>query len=722
VSSDSATAPTGRQRLLDWLGWRRRARRGLPGRSELIERYWAAVEPVLLAHPDALSRETAEAALLPWLRTVAFSRGPLLDGLPWMTFPAISFLETLLHKHSRVFEFGAGGSTIFFSSRVGELVSVEHDPSWFAQLQEAMKERALRSDLQWRGVLAIPVVPPAPIALPPSDPLSYTSSDSELAGLSFRDYATSIEEFPNRYFDLIVIDGRARPSCFLHAMDKVRFGGYIVLDNAERESYSYIEETGRKLGFEISEFWGPGPYNDYCWRTIFMHRGMHRLEDRYWEAVRPVLESHGESLSIEDARASLPLWLDSMMQSRGPLRDGWPRLPFPAIRFLEALLTPQSRVFEFGAGGSTVFFSSRVGELVTVEHDPYRYHQTEDAITLTSPQSTLRWRAVLAAPSLAKEPITLSPALPFSYTSSQPGLEGQWFYDYATLIEQYPDQYFDVIHMDGPARVSCFPHVTNKVRVGGYVILNDAQREAYASIEETARTAGFEAREFWGLGPYGERCWRTLFLCRKWFAVNDLDRQLARYLDFDNGTFLEAGANNGIQQSNTLYFESSRHWRGILVEPVPALWEACRQNRPLARVVRAALASPEQVPGELTLRYAGLMSTVKGGMHSGPEEDAHIDAGLRTQKLESYEVTAPTATLSGILDQSGLNDIDLLSLDVEGYEAQALSGLDLSRHRPAYILVEARYPEDVDAILLPHYEVIAQLSHHDRLYRCRRDG
>src|SRR5688572_8197056 len=48
-----------------------------------------------------------------------------------------------------------------------------------------------------------------------------------------------------------------------------------------------------------------------------------------------------------------------------------------------------------------------------------------------------------------------------------------------------------------------------------------------------------------------------------WMALNGLDRRLARHLDFDGGVFVEAGANDGVEQSNTYYFEKIRHWRGL---------------------------------------------------------------------------------------------------------------------------------------------------------------
>jgi len=47
-----------------------------------------------------------------------------------------------------------------------------------------------------------------------------------------------------------------------------------------------------------------------------------------------------------------------------------------------------------------------------------------------------------------------------------------------------------------------------------------------------------------------------------YFALNDLDKKLEKYVNYDNGFFVELGANNGIDQSNSLYFELNRGCRG----------------------------------------------------------------------------------------------------------------------------------------------------------------
>ncbi len=61
--------------------------------------------------------------------------------------------------------------------------------------------------------------------------------------------------------------------------------------------------------------------------------------------------------------------------------------------------------------------------------------------------------------------------------------------------------------------------------------------------------------------------------------------------------------------------------------------------------------------------------------------------------MASYGVEAPARTLSEILDSSGVRRIDLLSLDVESFEPQALEGLDLDRHAPDHLLIEVQEGE-----------------------------
>ncbi len=210
-------------------------------------------------------------------------------------------------------------------------------------------------------------------------------------------------------------------------------------------------------------------------------------------------------------------------------------------------------------------------------------------------------------------------------------------------------------------------------------------------------------------------------------SLNGLDRKLEQYLDFDGGYFVEAGANDGFTQSNTYYFERLRGWRGVLIEPVPELVSKCRSNRPSSRVFESALVSLDYLKSDIILDYSNLTSSVVGAFGDEAKRARHQADGLGIQHINgSLQLVVPARTLTSILNEAGApHDFDLLSLDVEGYEAMALDGLDFTLYRPRHLLIEVRNPVAIDACLGDYYGKVAVLnensSYQDVLYVRRKD-
>ncbi len=200
-------------------------------------------------------------------------------------------------------------------------------------------------------------------------------------------------------------------------------------------------------------------------------------------------------------------------------------------------------------------------------------------------------------------------------------------------------------------------------------------------------------------------------------GAHGIDDRLEAYLDLDEGFFVEAGANDGVNFSNTYYLEKARSWTGVLVEGIPELYRACVRHRPRSRVFNCALVPPELEGEGVTMHYSNLQSVVSGAL---PYE--HVEAGLRSQGEETYDVTVPGRTLSSVLDEVRPPRFDLLVLDVEGYEADVLGGLDIARHTPRFALVEAldrAAAAAVEEALGGSYEEAEWLTPTDVLFRHR---
>lgn len=209
---------------------------------------------------------------------------------------------------------------------------------------------------------------------------------------------------------------------------------------------------------------------------------------------------------------------------------------------------------------------------------------------------------------------------------------------------------------------------------------------------------------------------------RQKYSLYDLDLKLDKILNKRNGFYIELGANDGLSQSNSLFFERYRGFTGILIEPAPSNYLACVRNRsPKNKIFCNACVSSEYQEKYVDLEYADLMSVSVNLKLDLPDIEKHLLEGSNFMKRSErkYKFGAIARTLSDIIYEADAPKcIDFLSLDVEGAELEVLRGIDFSAHRINYILVEARNIEAVGKFLhTKGYEIVEKLSPHDYLFK-----
>ena len=203
------------------------------------------------------------------------------------------------------------------------------------------------------------------------------------------------------------------------------------------------------------------------------------------------------------------------------------------------------------------------------------------------------------------------------------------------------------------------------------------------------------------------------------YALNYLDIMIEPFINYRNGFFIEVGANNGLSQSNTRYFEQYKGWRGLLVEAIPKLAEECKKNRPRSIVENFALVSEEYPFDTIEINYCNLMSVIDNQTLNVEE---HLNKGKSYFPDEGiYSINVPTITLNSLLEKHNIKKIDLFSLDVEDYEAEVLRGIDFDIHRPKFLLIEVRDINIIEKIIGKYYKKIAILhieeDYSDILYK-----
>ncbi len=158
-----------------------------------------------------------------------FSQDQNGNPLPWMTYPAIDFLQKNTTKNQNIFEFGCGASTIFFSKLAKKVIGLETNKRWLEIISKKLPQNCQNVEI-------------------------HLMED----GLQNSLY----ENFPNNFsekFDLIIIDSLKRFDCAKNAIQALKPEGAIILDDSERKNYQKIFNFFADQGFQKQDFFGIAP-------------------------------------------------------------------------------------------------------------------------------------------------------------------------------------------------------------------------------------------------------------------------------------------------------------------------------------------------------------------------------------------------------------------------------------------------------------------------------
>lgn len=170
---------------------------------------------------------------------------------PWLTDKAISILISVLRPSDNGLEYGSGRSTVWFARRTNSLISVEASYLWYERVSEMISRQAL-------GNVVYNYIPADPQA--PEDPhrTLYVEVDNGFAPGSL---------------DYVLIDGLYRDECALRAVDLLKPGGILILDNANW----FIPHTTRSPSSATAPagpLWSEFLSRVASWRLIWTSNGV----------------------------------------------------------------------------------------------------------------------------------------------------------------------------------------------------------------------------------------------------------------------------------------------------------------------------------------------------------------------------------------------------------------------------------------------------------------
>lgn len=159
-----------------------------------------------------------------WFRSYSEWRPVTKSGepLPWLNYSCIYLLEQRVNKNMKIFEFGAGYSTLWFSKKVKDVVSVEHNPKWAKLISNK---------------------------LPANGKIILVENEKEYP----------MEILKHGKFNIIIVDGILRNECLKISTNALEEDGIILLDNAERTEYFQAKNNLIKQGYKELPFIGLSP-------------------------------------------------------------------------------------------------------------------------------------------------------------------------------------------------------------------------------------------------------------------------------------------------------------------------------------------------------------------------------------------------------------------------------------------------------------------------------
>lgn len=158
--------------------------------------------------------------------------------IPWITYPCIDFISSRLHPEMKVFEFGMGNSTIWWSNKVSEVYSIEHNITWYEAIREKIN----------------------------LDNVSLVFNELEYNG----EY--SKEVIKHKDLDIVVVDGRDRVNCAINSVNSLKKNGIIIWDDTDRISYEKGINFLLEKGFKKLDFVGLSPMSDIKTQTSIFYK------------------------------------------------------------------------------------------------------------------------------------------------------------------------------------------------------------------------------------------------------------------------------------------------------------------------------------------------------------------------------------------------------------------------------------------------------------------
>lgn len=177
------------------------------------------------------------------------------------------------------------------------------------------------------------------------------------------------------------------------------------------------------------------------------------------------------------------------------------------------------------------------------------------------------------------------------------------------------------------------------------------------------------------------------------------DRFIDEFFDKkENGFFIDIGANEGVQISNTYFLEKNRNWKGICIEPLPVEFKKLSENRTSINLNVCVSDFNGETDFTYVEGYANMLSGISDMYHKTHKERVLGEVNHYGGTIHNIKV--PVRTLQSILDEYNVTEVDFCSIDTEGSEFSIVKSIDFDKTLIKVFIIENNYKEtDIEEFL-----------------------
>ncbi len=159
----------------------------------------------------------------------------------------------------------------------------------------------------------------------------------------------------------------------------------------------------------------------------------------------------------------------------------------------------------------------------------------------------------------------------------------------------------------------------------------------------------------------------------------------------EKGTFLDIGAHDGVNKSNSFFFEKTLGWTGICVEPIPEVFERLKSNRNCI-CVNAGISDKNGVSKFWRIEgYSEMLSGIADNYNDKHKE--RIEKEIKEHNGKKTEIDIKIYDINTLLKEYNFSHIDYCTIDVEGSEEKILSVLNEKEFDISVFTVENNYQD-----------------------------